>query len=97
MTDDHAGDIVGFAGLRVANFRATAITATSVQNGLDQAAALGAGTASYFQVGGDTYLVADNSAANTFQAGSDFAVRLIGTHNLTSTTITAQGALVLGG
>ena len=97
VTDDHAGVVLGFAGLKAATFRAAAITATSVQNGLDQAAALGAGTASYFQVGGDTYVVADNSAASTFQVGADFAIRLIGVHNLATTTVNGVGALVLGG
>ena len=98
VTDDHAGNIVAFNGLKAATFRAAALTATSVQNGLDQAAALGPGTVSYFQVGGDTYLVADNSTATTFQAGNDFAVRLVGLHNLATSTInTAIGAVVLGG
>ena len=94
VTDAHAGEIIGFAGLKATTLRATAITATSVQNGLDQAAALGAGTASYFQVGGDTYVVGDNSTATTFQVGNDFAIRLIGAHTVTS--INAQGAVVLG-
>ena len=97
VTDDHAGVTIGFVGLKTAAFRTTAITATSVQNGLDQAAALGVGTVSYFQVGGDTYLVGDNSTANTFQFGTDFAIRLIGAHTLSGSTVNAQGGLVLGG
>ena len=105
VTDDHAGVVVGFAGFKPASFNATAITATSVQNGLDQAAARGVGTISYFQVGGDTYLVADNSPASTFQfnpmdptqPGGDFALRLVGVHNLTTSALGAQGLLTLGG
>ncbi len=97
VTDAHAGVTVGFAGLNATTFNATAISATSVQNGLDQAAAKGAGTVSYFQVGGDTYLVADNSAANTFQFGSDYAIRLVGAHALAGSTLTGTGQIVLAG
>ena len=68
-----------------------------MQNGLDQAAAAGPGVVSYFQSGGDTYVVADASSANTFQFGTDIAIRLIGTHNLSASTINAAGAIVLGG
>ncbi len=97
VTDDHAGVTVGFVGLHAASFNATAISATSVQNGLDQAAARGPGAVSYFQSGGDTYIVADASSASTFQAGTDYVVRLIGAHNLATSTINAQGGIVLGG
>ena len=97
ITDDHAGVVVGFVGLKATTFNATAISATSVQNGLDQAASKGAGVVSYFQVGGDTYLVGDASPASTFQAGTDYVVHLIGAHNLAGSTINAQGAIVLGG
>lgn len=97
VTDDHAGVVVGFAGLRATSFRSAAITATSVQNGLDQAAAFGPGVVSYFQSGGDTYVVGDASTASTFQAGTDFVIRLVGAHNLSSSTLTAQGAVTLGG
>ena len=97
IIDDHAGVIVGFTGLRAATFNATAVTATSVQNGLDQAAAQGPGVVSYFQFGGDTYLVADNSTATTFQFGNDFAIRLAGVHALAGSTLNGLGQVVLGG
>ncbi len=97
LTDDHAGNILGFAGLKATSFKSAAVTATSVQNGLDAAAAAGPGVVSWFTSGGDTYVVADNSSASTFQAGSDFVIRLVGIHNLASSTVTAAGAVVLGG
>ena len=68
-----------------------------MQDGLNQAAARGVGVVSYFQSGGDTYVVGDASSSTTFQAGSDYVIRLIGAHNLASSTLTAQGGVVLGG
>ena len=96
VTDDHAGVVVAFAGLPTLTFRGAALTTTSVQSGLDAAAAAGPGVVSWFQSGGDTYLVADNSATTTFQAGSDFVIRLVGLHNLAASTVSG-GAVVLGG
>ena len=52
---------------------------------------------SYFQAGGDTYLFEHVGTGSTYQAGTDEVIRLIGTHNLSGSTLNAQGALVLGG
>ena len=97
ITDEQAGETIGFFGVRITSFNATATTAASLQAGLDAAAAGGAGRASYFMFGGDTYVVADGSAATTFQPGVDVVVRLVGMHNLASSTVTAQGQIVSGG
>ena len=97
VTDDHAGVMLGFVGQKATTFRATALTVGSLQDGVTQAAAAGPGVVSWFQTGGDTYVVADASAANTFQVGSDFLIRLVGAHNLTTSTVTSAGLVVLGG
>ena len=97
ITDEQAGETLGFFGLRITSFNAQAVTAPTLQAGLDAAAAGGAGRASYFVFGGDTYVVADASAATTFQPGVDSVVRLVGLHNLAGSTVTAQGQIVSGG
>ena len=97
VMDEQAGDILSFFGVRVTNFNAQAIVATSIAGGLDSAASAGPGTISYFTFGGDTYVVADAASSNTFQPGLDSFVRLVGMHNLSGSTLTAQGALVSGG
>ncbi len=97
ITDEQAGETIGFFGLRITSFNAAPVTATTLQSGLDAAAAGGAGRASYFVFGGDTYLVADASAATAFQPGTDSFVRLVGVHNLATSTINAQGQIVSGG
>jgi hypothetical protein len=62
--------------------------ATAVfQDFLDAAANKGgAGFVSWFQFGGNTYLVQDTSAAATFQNGVDNAVKLTGTLDLSNAT-----------
>jgi len=51
---------------------------------LTNAASAGAvaGHVSWFQFGGDTYVVEDNNAAGTFTAGSDVIIKLAGIHDL---------------
>ena len=97
VTDAHAGLVVAFAGVAGASFAAGPLQAGSVRAGLDAAAAAGPGVVSWFQSGGDTYVVADHSDAATYQAGSDVVLRLVGLHDLSSSNLNAQGALVLGG
>ena len=97
ITDEQGGEVLGFFGVRLTAFVGQAVTAASLQAGLDAAAAGGAGRGGWFQLNGDTYVVADTSAANTFQVGADSFVRLVGMHNLASSALTAQGQIVLGG
>ncbi len=96
VTDDHAGNILQFQGLRATAFNNAPVAAATLQAGIDAAAAAGAGQVSYFVFGGDTYVVADASAANTFQAGTDFVVKLTGVHTLTGSTL-VNGTVVLAG
>jgi S-layer protein len=67
-------------------------TGTTFQSYLDAAAA-GDGHVtshwSYFQISGETFVVLDNSASATFQAGTDIVVRLVGAFAETGATITA--------
>lgn len=44
----------------------------------------------WFQFGGDTYVVLDNSDANTFQNGVDSIVKLVGTIDLSKATLTGE-------
>ena len=98
ILDSQAGETVGFFGLRVTAFNSVAVTAgATFQASLDSAAAGGAGRASYFTFGGDTYIVGDASAAGSFQPGTDYVIKLAGVHNLAASSLTAQGAVVLGG
>ncbi|WP_421739115.1 hypothetical protein [Caulobacter sp.] len=58
---------------------------------LDAAAASAAGSGTpvvtWFVFGGDTYVVLDHSDNTTFTAGVDYAVKLAGTLNLTTSTV----------
>ena len=105
VTDEHAGNIFAFqstAGLptAVTGFTATAIATPpggQLQDFLNAAANKAVGAVSYFALGGDTYLVQDNSpGAATFQAGIDEVVKLVGIHDLSGSTVSG-GALVTGG
>lgn len=65
------------------------------QTFLDAAAAKGAGVVSWFQFGGDTYLVEDNVAGSTtFVNGQDVIVKIAGLVDLSNSTLT-NGAHVL--
>ncbi len=67
-------------------------TGTVFQDYLNSAASGDGHTTSHwgwFQFGGDTYIVLDNSASATFQAGTDIVVKLIGAFNEAGATINA--------
>lgn len=49
------------------------------------------GIGKWFQFGGDTYLVLDRDAANTFQNGVDEIVKLTGVQDLSKSSFTADG------
>ncbi|TFW02461.1 DUF4214 domain-containing protein [Oxalobacteraceae bacterium OM1] len=57
------------------------------QTFLNAAAGKGAGVVSWFQFGGDTYVVEDVSATNSFAAGTDHIVKLTGLIDLSGATI----------
>jgi S-layer protein len=44
---------------------------------------------SWFQVGGNTYIVEDNSASSTFQNGGDTVVKLVGLVDLSTADFAA--------
>jgi S-layer protein len=101
ITDLAAGDIVRLLTITNADANTSAdgvqlgamVTgldaATAVfQDFLDAAANKAAGTVSWFQFGGNTYLVQDNDATKaTFQNTADNAVKLTGLVDLTNSTI----------
>jgi S-layer protein len=92
-----AGDKVGITALGGAaaftGAMGAAVTGTTFQSYLNAAAAGDGHTTShwsYFQFFSDTYIVVDNSAASTFQAGTDIVVKLVG-------AFTENGATITGG
>lgn len=96
LQDAAAGDIIDVAGIVSGTIAgATLGTATTLggaatfANYLDAIAA-GDGSTNeidgWFQLGGNTYLVIDNSAGATFQDGVDTVIELVGTIDLTNTT-----------
>jgi S-layer protein len=96
-----AGDKVGITAQGGAaaftGVMGAAVTGTTFQSYLDAAAAGDGHTTSawnYFQFGGNTYVVLDNSAGATFQAGTDIVVKLVGAFAEAGATITA-GLLTL--
>ncbi|WP_297506531.1 S-layer protein [uncultured Caulobacter sp.] len=99
IVDANKGDIITNAN--AASFGATAITlaGTAVfQDFLDNAAAGNAtNKVSWFQYGGDTYIVQDVAAGATFQNGSDIVVKLTGLVDLSKATFSAGAhTLTLG-
>jgi S-layer protein len=94
ITDAAAGDSITFVNHGAELFNATKVNvaaATTLTDALNLAAAGDGGTTnsiiSWFQYGGNTYIVEDNSAAATFGA-ADIVVKLNGTIDLS----TAAGA-----
>jgi S-layer protein len=49
----------------------------------------------WFQFGGDTYIVQDNGSAGTFAAGTDLLIKLTGIHDLTNSTLASAGGLTV--
>jgi len=101
ITDFAAGDIIQFS-TNVLNADASASVAgvqlgsaltgldasiAVFQDYLDAAANKGAGIVSWFQFGGNTYVVQDISGATTFQTGTDNVVKLTGAIDLAASTI----------
>lgn len=108
ITGMAAGDMIDFQGTPTANdalvFGALGAKislggASSFANYLDAAAAANSGATNHvtkwFQYGGNTYLVVDNSNTTTFADGVDSVVELVGLVDLSTSTTTAVGVLTL--
>jgi S-layer protein len=82
-------------------FDTTQVTLSSAAGFSDylNAAALasdaGGGAEAWFQIGGNTYVVANEDGKSAFTAGTDYVVGLTGAHNLDNSTL-AAGTLTLG-
>lgn len=108
VTGMAAGDVINLATVIGSSAAVSAQTvmgakitlggASSFANYLDAAAAGDGNTAntviSWFQFGGNTYIVEDTSAAATFQDGADSVIELVGLVTLTTSTI-ASGVITL--
>jgi S-layer protein len=97
ITDAHATMKLTFNQANgTATFTTAAITlgGTAVFSGFEDAAAAGFASAtnsvlSWFQFGGNTYIVQDNSNLATYQPGADTVVKLTGLFDLSGATFAA--------
>lgn len=95
ITDLTAGDTIEIAGIDTgtATWNATAVSlgsAATLANYLDAAAAGNGGTnsiARWFEFGGNTYIVNDNSAGATFVSGTDALIKISGSVDLADSTL----------
>ncbi|WP_417660018.1 DUF4214 domain-containing protein [Pseudidiomarina sp.] len=93
VTDAAAGDVLSFTDLGNETFNKNAITlgGTAVFQDYLNEAAKGTsavdGAISWFQFGGNTYVVEDVSAGTSFVNGSDSVVQLTGLVNLTNAVV----------
>jgi len=93
ITDANAGDVLSLYGFGASVFHSAKIVladTAAFQDYLDAATA-GTGAAadnvvSWFQYGGNTYVVEDRSNATTFQNGFDLVVRLTGAIDVSTAT-----------
>lgn len=103
VTDFHTGASLVLGGVAgTSTFTSTKITFSNggenavFQDYLDAGAAASNAAAnshfSWFQLGGNTYVVLDNSNAVTFQSGVDSVVKLVGTLDLSTATFAAVAA-----
>ena len=99
IADATAGDIIDLSALgTVAAKTAAQMLAAKVTLGaaatfdqyLDSAAAGGANSLAWFNFGGDTYLVVDQNAGNTFVSGTDAVIKLTGVVSLGTSSISAR-------
>ncbi len=97
VTDIAAGDVINNGAL-TAFANATGKLGAALTSGvndyqtfLNNAAGKGAGVVSWFQFGGDTYLVEDVNAGGSFVAGNDIVVKLTGLIDLSNSTLVNGG------
>jgi S-layer protein len=102
ITDLSAGDVINFTSGGVTNaamsFTSVAIslsTAASFNDYLDTAAAANSAalTISWFQFGGNTYVVQNNMSAATFVSGNDVVVGITGLVNLQNSTLASTATV----
>ena len=86
------GALLVFAGV-VGGKMGAALTSgvDDYQTFLNNACSKGAGVVSWFQTGGNTYVVEDINAAVTYTAASDVIVKLTGLVDLTNSTLATGG------
>ena len=101
IMDLSAGDSITFVNTGTEVFTATKVNVDAAANfsaALDLAAA-GAGNVNgiitWFQYGGNTYIVNDNTAAANFDVATDIVVKLNGTVDLSTATNSASNVLTL--
>jgi Ca2+-binding RTX toxin-like protein len=97
VTDFTAGDVLRFgfaAGSTSVPSKVTLNVAATLSDYLDAAAAGGANTLSWFQFGGNTYVVGDVTAGATFTAGTtaDKVIQLNGLVDMSASNIQVNGS-----
>ncbi len=104
ITDAHAGDTVQFLTTGTVSFvqSKVALASTAVfqdyANAAVASAATGQGNIAWFQFGGDTYVIQNQTGAETaFHNGTDLIVKLTGAVDLSHASLsTDHGSLLLG-
>jgi len=101
ILDAEAGDKIQFANHGTETFAATAVTLANTavfQDYLNEAAKGDGstnGAISWFQFGGNTYVVEDKSNASSFNNGTDIVIELVGIHDLSTATL-VDNVLTIG-
>lgn len=100
ITDATSGDKLDFVGVSAAAIadatlgaKITLGGAATLAQALDTAAAgngAAAGLVTWFQLGGDTYVVVDNSTGAAFVSGTDMLIKLTGTVELQGSAIATE-------
>jgi S-layer protein len=102
ITDATAGDRLVLVNQGTETFNRTKLTLgdTAVFQDYANLAASGDGgtngALSWFQFGGNTYVVMDRSLANTFQGGTDLIVKLTGLVDLSTAVFSNAGSAITG-
>jgi len=102
ITDASSGDKITFAtgGTEVFNATKLALGSTATFQDFANLAAAGTGAnvsaqVSWFQFGGDTYVVQDRSASASFVNGTDIMVKLTGLIDLSVASFNSAGTLLI--
>jgi S-layer protein len=93
ITDAAAGDKIQFNAPAVSAVTNVGVFGSALtsnvndyQTFLSAGSHLAAGQASWFQFGGDTYIMVETSGNGNFDAGTDTVVKLTGLHDLSLST-----------